>query len=77
MKRAREGNPHSVRNVDERMYIFREGTSREGEQGCARHVWIVARMEAVTGRGKRTVVRKYLELGRDEVATIDELGIKE
>ncbi len=38
---------------------------------------IVARLEEVTGRDKRTVVRKYLELGRDEVATIDELGIKE
>ncbi len=31
---------------------------------------IVARMETVTGRDKRTVLEKYIEMGRDETATI-------
>ena len=38
---------------------------------------IVARMEEVTGQSKKKVLMKYLELGRDEVATIDALGIPE
>ncbi len=37
---------------------------------------IVARIETVTGRDKRTVLKTYIEMGRDETATIDTLGIK-
>ncbi len=38
---------------------------------------IIARIEEVTGKDKHTVLRTYLEKGRDEVATVDELGIPE
>ena len=38
---------------------------------------IIERIEVVTGKDKKTVVMKYLELGRDEVATIDALGIQD
>ena len=46
---------------------------------CARRtaVQYITKVEQVTGRDKRTMVRAYLEMGRDEVATIDVLGIKE
>ncbi len=37
---------------------------------------IIARIEEVTGKDKHTVMKTYLEFGRDEVATIDAMGIQ-
>ena len=58
------------------LYTSREtecegGLPREGELES-----IIERIEVVTGKDKKTVVMKYMELGRDEVATIDALASK-